>query len=155
NFLTTRGLSRIAVAERSQQFSKPQRLLSLGQDLYEPTISHDGRRLAYTHFFKHANILPLAVRGNGARAGGHARSQSLRSEGPLISSSRNDSQGDFSADGGKIAFISDRTGNPEVWICQSSGMDEMQLTSFGGPEVTTPRWSPDGRWIAFDSTAQG
>lgn len=31
----------------------------------------------------------------------------------------------------------------------------MQLTSFGGPEVTNPRWSPDGERIAFDSNVAG
>jgi Tol biopolymer transport system component len=31
----------------------------------------------------------------------------------------------------------------------------VQLTSFGGPDVTSPRWSPDGGRIAFDSNAAG
>ena len=31
----------------------------------------------------------------------------------------------------------------------------MQLTFFRGPAVTTPRWSPDGARIAFDSNAAG
>jgi Tol biopolymer transport system component len=31
----------------------------------------------------------------------------------------------------------------------------VQLTSFGGPDVSTPRWSPDGGRIAFDSNAPG
>jgi Tol biopolymer transport system component len=29
------------------------------------------------------------------------------------------------------------------------------MTSFGGPETTSPRWSPDGGRIVFDSTAGG
>jgi len=32
---------------------------------------------------------------------------------------------------------------------------DLQLTSFKGPSVGTPRWSPDGRWIAFDSRGGG
>jgi Tol biopolymer transport system component len=31
----------------------------------------------------------------------------------------------------------------------------VQLTSFAGPEVTTPRWWPDSGRIAFDSNAAG
>jgi Tol biopolymer transport system component len=51
--------------------------------------------------------------------------------------------------------VSDRSGNVEVWVCDSDGLNSVQLTSFRGPEVSTPRWSPDGGRIAFDSDAEG
>ena len=51
--------------------------------------------------------------------------------------------------------MSDRSGFLEIWSCDSDGSNLQQLTSFGGPNVTTPRWSPDGTQIAFDSDAGG
>jgi Tol biopolymer transport system component len=51
--------------------------------------------------------------------------------------------------------MSERSGSPEIWLCDSNGSNLQQLTSFGGPNVTTPRWSPDGTRIAFDSDASG
>src|ERR1700737_4418539 len=51
--------------------------------------------------------------------------------------------------------MSDRSGNLEIWVCDSDGSNALQLTSFGGPQATTPRWSPDGGRIAFDSDAEG
>jgi Tol biopolymer transport system component len=40
-------------------------------------------------------------------------------------------------------------------VCDSDGSNPVQLTSFRGPNVTCPRWSPDGGRIAFDSNAEG
>ena len=51
--------------------------------------------------------------------------------------------------------MSYRSGNMEVWVSDSDGSNSIQLTSFNGPKVTTPRWSPDGGRIAFDSDAEG
>ena len=40
-------------------------------------------------------------------------------------------------------------------MCDSEGLNPIRLTSFGGPEVGSPRWSPDGKQLAFDSHAKG
>ncbi|HEY1160963.1 MAG TPA: Tol-Pal system beta propeller repeat protein TolB [Terracidiphilus sp.] len=47
----------------------------------------------------------------------------------------------WSADGARIAFSSARTGNPEIWVADSSGGNLRKLTSFRGPNVS-PSWNP-------------
>jgi len=61
----------------------------------------------------------------------------------------------YSPDGRKLAFQSNRSGSYEVWTCDVEGTNCQQLTFFQGPQGGTPRWSPDGRWIALDSRAEG
>src|SRR5262249_32022642 len=47
-------------------------------------------------------------------------------------------------------FCSNRSGSVEVWICDGEGHNPHQATSFGGLLAGSARWSPDGKWIAFD-----
>ncbi len=68
----------------------------------------------------------------------------------LISSTRADFNPEFSPDGKRIAFVSTRSGHHEIWVCDREGRNLIQLTSFGGPHAGSPRWSPDGRMVAFD-----
>ena len=71
---------------------------------------------------------------------------------PLIVSSLNDMSPQFSPDGARIAFESDRVGEvAEVWVANADGSGVVQMTSRLGRHQGTPRWSPNGRQIAFDS----
>lgn len=69
----------------------------------------------------------------------------------FISSSRRDNSPQYSPDGSHIAFVSDRSGSWEIWMCDADGSHTMQLTKFGGPPLGSPKWSPDGRSLAFDA----
>jgi dipeptidyl aminopeptidase/acylaminoacyl peptidase len=49
---------------------------------------------------------------------------------------------------GEIAFVSDRDGNNEIYLMNSDGSDQRNLTN-NPAEDMFPNWSPDGRQIAF------
>ena len=53
-----------------------------------------------------------------------------------------------SPDGKLIAFVSDRGGNPQVYIMDSNGYNTKRLT-FEGSYNTSPSWSPAGDRLAF------
>jgi dipeptidyl aminopeptidase/acylaminoacyl peptidase len=54
----------------------------------------------------------------------------------------------FSPDGQKIAFISDLSGTPQVWIVPTQGGWPTLITS-GEDPVTNVHWSPKGDWLAL------
>ncbi len=54
---------------------------------------------------------------------------------------------DWSPDGKKIAFISDRSGNWNIWLINSDGSNPQVLTA--DHQATSPSWSPDGSMIAY------
>ncbi len=58
----------------------------------------------------------------------------------------------FSPDGGKIAYVTYPEG--VLWESRTDGSDRRQL-SFPPVQVGLPRWSPDGKRIAFSSHVPG
>ena len=60
----------------------------------------------------------------------------------------------WSGDGSKIAFTSDRTGNPDIFIMNANGSGQTQLTNDPAPD-SKPAVSHDGTRIAFVSERAG
>jgi len=54
-----------------------------------------------------------------------------------------------SPDGKKLAFQSGTTEGGDIWVSNVDGSSPTRLTNIGHCGV--PRWSPDSRWIAFDT----
>jgi Tol biopolymer transport system component len=94
-----------------------------------------GGRYAFNRTITDSNIWSLDV-----PTGSHSQ---------LISSSEEDSEPQFSPDGSRILFRSSRTGHFELYSCNRDGSGLHQLTHLGN-HCGSARWSPDGKWIAYD-----
>lgn len=108
--------------------------------------SRDGTRFVYIQSPGH---LPTeTVRVTLSRPGGPI----LKMQTLLASASLNAAP-QISTDGTEIVYessLAQDTGcTMDIWKSNADGSNPLQMTSFHG-HAGTPRWSPDGRWIAFD-----
>ncbi len=135
----TLGLWKVAVAGGEAE------QLPVGREnAYAPALSRDGRRLAYVWGQSKSDIWRFEV----PRGPGRAKPPTK-----LIASTEGQAEQQFSPDGKRIVFVSDRSGSNEIWVCESDGSKPVQLTNFDGPLAGSPRWSPDGQQVVFDCNA--
>lgn len=104
---------------------------ALGQHL---TISPHGDRLVYSNFSWEDDIWRVEPSGG-------------KSPVRLISSTADDVRPQYSPDGKKIAFLSNRSGHLAVWVSEQDGGNASFLTAAAEPHP--PSWSPDGRQIVY------
>jgi len=52
-----------------------------------------------------------------------------------------------SNDGSRIAFVSDKSGSPQVWVADADGANPRQVTNVGN--ASPPSFTPDGRSIVY------
>ena len=105
-----------------------------------------GRRLVYSTYIEEVDIWRARVPGSG-------EPPSIAE--PLVVSTRPDTKARYSPDGKTIAFVSERSGSPEIWSASSDGSNAARLTSFGGPLMGPPAWSPDGKSLVFHCRPEG
>lgn len=124
----------------------PEWLAATGVEAQYPAFSPQGNRLAWRHNTSHTDIFRLPLtRGSETAA--------LLTN-PIASTAREVSPR-YSPDGKRVAFVSNRSGSDEIWVCGSEGENPIRLTSFHGPLAGSPSWSPDGKHIVFDCRPDG
>jgi Tol biopolymer transport system component/DNA-binding winged helix-turn-helix (wHTH) protein len=113
-----------------------------GAPAWDPAVSRRGYRLAYERLLRSVSIWQMHLSRYGE-------------ERPYltVSSTSDTDQGpgpQFSPDGKRLAYMSDRSGTLEIWVSNRDGSNGFQLSAVGG--AGTPRWSPDSEAVVFDVT---
>jgi Tol biopolymer transport system component len=96
-----------------------------------PVVSRDGRQIAF-RALNSVFIVPSS--------GGSPRR--------VIDDQYFASDPDFSPDGKTLLYSSDRLGTADLWVRDLASGKDTVLTSLPGAQ-TAPRWSPDGRKVAY------
>ncbi|MEO1201115.1 MAG: protease, partial [Pseudomonadota bacterium] len=115
------------------------------------------RIVAASDFIQAADLSP-----DGKRAVFSARGEVFTvpaTEGPIRNVSRTPSEREIDAtwspDGRELAYLSDASGEYEIWVRPQMGDgDARQVTSDGSIWRFPPRWSPDGTRLAFGDKRQ-
>ena len=121
------------------------------------TVPDDGLNRRPSHVNAGNLIFSYGLSPKGERAVFEARGDIFTTpieKGPVRnltnSSSAHDKLPSWSPDGSRIAFISDKTGEEEIYVITQDGAKPAeQLTSGGKAMRYAPTWSPDGKQIAF------
>jgi Tol biopolymer transport system component len=123
----------------------PERLSLGGNNSCCPTISRQGHHMAYVQGSFYQNIWKIEMPKPDGQSIPPTRlfASTMIQQGPQ-----------YSPDGKRVVFQAGWSGgggaNTEIWSCDSDGRNPLKLTSLESYSGT-PRWSPDGRYIAFDS----
>ncbi|HEX4934782.1 MAG TPA: S9 family peptidase [Gemmatimonadaceae bacterium] len=107
----------------------------------DPAISPDGNWIAYVRRWsdpmtdrRYGNIWLVKSDGTGHR--------------PLTSGKFNEDSPTWSPDGKRLAFVSNRGGNAQLWVRWMDTGDAIAVTN-GAQAPSAPAWSPDGTRLAF------
>jgi Tol biopolymer transport system component len=122
----------------------PRQLAGVGEVADHPSISRKGNQLVYRRYAYSDNIWRINLKDERHSMGPPVH---------VFSSRGFIRRPNFSPDGKKIAFESDRMGYSDIWYCDSDGSNCAQVTSLHTVSGTA-RWSPDGHYIAFESLSQ-
>ena len=116
----------------------------------DPDVSPDGRWLAYS------SAQVVSLHQAGVRVVRQLWLMDLATGGshPLVPGAHQDMHPDFSPDGSRIAFASDRDGELEIWVVGREGEELRRVTSGPGSK-TWPVWSPNGQSILYARAFDG
>ena len=106
---------------------------SFTDQLQELALSPDGKKLAFT---VHGEIFSVSAKDGGDAA-------------RVTTTAGEEAELAWAPDSRHLAYMSNRTGTHHIFVYDFGTGRETQLTS-GAARNDQPRYSPDGKWIAFE-----
>jgi len=130
----SKKVSRLSISVPDDGINKRRRQVSVANRISSANLSPKGERAVIS---ARGDIFTVPVEKGGTR-------NLTRTSGA------NDRFPAWSPDGRSIAFISDQSGEDEVWIASQDGSAaSQQITTAGSAQRYAPVWSPDGKKIVF------
>ncbi len=126
--------TKLSITVPDDGINKRKRQVSVGGQITSYSLSPKGERAV---FAARGDIFTAPIEKGGTRN-------------LTRSSNANDRFPDWSPDGRSIAYISDQSGEDEVWIAAQDGSTPPIQASTSAPgQKSGPTWSPDSKKIAF------
>lgn len=129
----TRKSTKITITLNSDNVDARSEQKHVSDDLTAASLSADGRRIVVT---ARGEVFDVPVQKGVTRnitrtPGAHER------------------EAEWAPDGKYIAYISDRTGETEVWLEAAEGGEPIQLTKNNDTYIRSIQWSPDSKSILY------
>ena len=137
-FVSPRASNRPNIWRIGASGGEPELLSTGGKEITNLAASPDGKFVAFVENVMHSDIYLITAGETSAK--------------PLIATSYIEDIPDYSPDGRRFVFRSNRSGNAETWIADEDGKNLRQITDTKF-QVGNARFSPDGTQIAFHARA--
>ena len=129
----TRKSEKISITLTSDNIYARKEMKRVADNLTAASLSPDGHRLAVT---ARGEVFDVPAEKGVTR-------DITRTPGA------NEREGEWSPNGKQIAYISDRTGETEIWLQSVEGGDPIQLTQNNDTYIRQLMWSPDSKKILY------
>jgi len=136
------SLWQVSISPKNWRVTAPARRLTTGSGLdIRPSFAKTGR-LVFSSLVENLDIWSLPIDASQGRAKGPPEQLTRDLAADYLPS--------MSADGKKLAFVSLRSGNPDIWMKDLESGKERPLTASPAKEIS-PRISPDGSLVSYAS----
>ena len=121
--------------------------VTAGMYASQPNVSLVGNLMAFTRrTIRYPDLFRLNI--------GNSKKKDLQTE-KIISSSMIEKNGKISPDGKRVVFISNRTGNNQIWVSDINGANSIPIAPVSETNETHPSWSPDGLFLVYEDAVAG